>query len=91
MPIETGGTYLGQPDDNSYNIDSQLNRWVSFIGQWETAMQSGRETCVLGDMNLNFLTWMNTNAKQTAHARKLQPLVNILFDRIIPHDFSQSV
>ena len=41
-----------------------------------------------GDLNLNFLTWLNP---QTSHAKKLQPLVRALFDKILPYGFVQLV
>ena len=76
--------FLNQQDNASESVDSQLRRWISFLGQWEDAIGSGKEICVLGDMNLNFLTWLNQNSTLTSHARKLQPLVMELFDRIMP-------
>ena len=83
--------YLGQPDDSSNTIDAQLDRWLSFLDQWERAIETGREICVMGDTNLNFLTWLNQNTSLTSHARRLQPLVVALFDRVIPHGFVQLV
>ena len=80
--------YMNQPDDSSYAIESQMNRWLSFLEQWERAISSGREVCVLGDINLNFITWMN---HLTSHAKKMRPLVNALFDQIIPYGFVQMV
>ena len=61
--------YLFQQDKTSKTIDCQLDRWISLIGQWENALRSGKEICVQGDMNLNFLTWMKQNSTQTSHSR----------------------
>ena len=47
--------YPGQPDDSSRSIPSQLNRWVTFLDQWERALDTGKEVIVLGDCNLDFL------------------------------------
>ena len=54
-------------------------------------MASGKEICVMGDTNLNFLNWMNSNSTSTSHARRLKPLVTVLFDKIIPNGFIQLV
>ena len=83
--------YMHQQDDSSRTLEDQMSRWISFLDQWEAAVASGREICVIGDINLNFLTWMNSNVTQTSHAKKLQPLVNELFNRIIPYGFKQLV
>ena len=83
--------YLNQEDESSSSVEAQMHRWISFLCQWEVAMGSGREVCVMGDMNLNFLTWMNSNVRQTSHAKKLQPLVTELFEKIIPFGFTQLV
>ena len=83
--------YMDQSDDTSSSIEAQLHRWISFLSQWETAIQEGREICVLGDTNLNYFHWFNQNQQIPAHSRKLQPLVMQIFERIIPHGFVQLV
>ena len=83
--------YLGQEDDSSSSIGEQMSRWVTFLDQWEQAIPSGKEICVLGDVNLNFLKWMNPNNSLSSHAKKLQPLVTALFDKIMPYGFVQLV
>ena len=59
--------------------------------QWETAISMGGEICVLGDINLNFLKWADSNISTNSHTYKLCSLVAQLFDRIIPHGFVQLV
>ena len=83
--------YLNQPDESSNTIESQIVRWSSFLDQWEAAIATGKEICCAGDVNLNFINWMNPNTQLTSHERKLQPLVAALFDRILSHGFVQLV
>ena len=83
--------YLNQPDDSSRGIPAQLDRWSGFLDQWETAISTGAEIIVLGDMNLNFLKWCDNNISTSSHAYRLRSLVTQLFDRIIPHGFVQLV
>ena len=83
--------YLNQPDNSSNTVEAQMARWTSFLDQWEIATSTRRECCVIGDVNLNFLTWMNPNIAPTAHTAKLKPMVTELFDRIMPYGFTQLV
>ena len=83
--------YLYQPDNDSASVNAQLERWIEFLSQWELAIMEGKEICVTGDINLNFLVWGNPNVYLTSHAKKLQPLVTKLFDQIIPLGFVQMV
>ena len=55
--------YLGQSDNSSLKIEAQLERFTTFIEQWETALGSNVECHLLGDLNLNFLEYskMPTN------------------------------
>ena len=43
--------YLGQEDRGvqSNTIQEQMRRWVIFLDQWETALETGKEVIVLGD------------------------------------------
>ena len=55
--ILVGGLYrvwqnLGQANQESLTVNSQLARWKIFLTQWEKALGEGRETIVLGDLNL---------------------------------------
>ena len=47
--------YLGQEGNNSGTVDAQLQRWISFIDQWEKAISEEKEIHCLGDFNLNWL------------------------------------
>ena len=61
--------YLKQPpDDTSHTVDSQLERWLSFIGQWEQAIATGKEICVLGDFKLNYFHFGTENLKGHSHS-----------------------
>ena len=83
--------YLMQDTEDSSTIEAQYDRWISFLDQWEMAICSGREILVLGDVNLNFLTWTNNNSPMTSHTYKLRSLTAALFDRIIPYGFVQLI
>ena len=45
--------YLGQPDNISRTIPAQIERWVTFLDQWERALDGGKEVIVMGDCNLD--------------------------------------
>ena len=77
--------YLGQPDKGEYSrsINEQMRRWVIFLDQWELAMASGKEVIVLGDCNLDLLKFDNAGV--------LQPLVDIMMQRVYPHGVVQCV
>ena len=77
--------YLNQEDNTSSTVNAQLLRWISFIEQWEQAISEGKEIHCQGDFNLNCVNW---DSPSTA---RLKPLINQLFDRIIPHGFAQLV
>ena len=57
--------WLKQPDgDTSGDIRQQLDRWDSFISQWEAA--SGRaDTFVIGDTNLDYNKWNDPDPDHT--------------------------
>ena len=40
--------HLNQPDNSSRSIPAQLERWSSFLDQWEMAISTGVEICILG-------------------------------------------
>ena len=77
--------YLGQEGNNSGTVDAQLQRWISFIDQWEKAISEEKEIHCLGDFNLNWLNW-DSPSTSTLNSLKIQ-----LFDRVIPHGFAQLV
>ena len=78
-------------DKTSASVNSQLERFVTFLDQWEQAVASGREICILGDFNLDFLNFGKANLPANSQSARLRPLVQQLFDRIIPHGFVQMV
>ena len=76
----------------SLSVPQQLSRWQIFLSQWEKASNSGLEIIVMGDMNVNHLNWLNTEQQGVSNqTRKLRPLIEELFSRIIPLGFSQMV
>ena len=77
--------------ENSLSVPEQLSRWQVFLSQWERVTSSGSEVIILGDMNINHLNWMETSKELTSQTRKLRPLIEELFVRIIPLGFSQMV
>ena len=75
--------YLGQPDSVSLGIPAQLERWLTFLVQWERALGTGKEVIVMGDCNLDFLKFDD--------AGQLQPLVDLVLENIYPHGVQQLV
>ena len=49
--------YLGQPDGTSRGIPAQLDRWITFLDQWERALDTGKEVIMMGDFNLDYLRY----------------------------------
>ena len=78
-------------DKTSASVNSQLERFVTFLNQWENAIATGREICILGDFNLDFLDFGKDNLPANSQSARLRPLVKEIFDRIIPHGFVQMV
>ena len=83
--------YLGQTSNASLAISAQLDRWVSFLDQWETAVQENKEIHVMGDTNLDFLKWNDSSQPGSQHRSRLQKLSNEIFNRIFPFGFVQLV
>ena len=84
--------YLNQGEDHSsLTITSQLDRWSGFITQWEKAIAEDKEIHCLGDANIDFLRWSDSGQNDGSSSNRLQPLINLLFDRIIPHGFVQLI
>ena len=77
--------YIGQDNHSSLEISEQLARWIIFLEQWEKALDTGKECVVMGDFNLDFL---NFHCNQNS---RLQPLVDELYSRIVPHGVKQCV
>ena len=83
--------YLGQSDHSSLDITEQLSRWIIFLEQWERALDSGKECVVMGDFNLDFLSFYRTDLPSNSQAQRLRPLVDELFSRILPYGVKQCV
>ena len=82
---------VGQSDNISASIPEQLSRWERFLDSWEKALEENKEVIVTLDANLDFLTWRNSNLPSNHNSRKLKPLVDALFDRILPLGVTQLV
>ena len=75
--------YMGQEDRGEYSntLEQQMRRWVIFIDQWERALATGKEVIVMGDCNIDHLKFNK--------AGFLQPLVDVMLERIYPHGVLQ--
>ena len=82
---------MRQLDKSSHSIPAQLERWSAFLGQWEKAIGEDKEVIVTGDINLNSLKWMRDNVPATGFVQKLKSLIDLLFEKIIPHGIAQLV
>ena len=78
-------------DKSSSTIPEQLSRWLSFLDQWEKALDTGMEVICLGDMNLNHCNWTDSNLPHSNQSYKLRELTSALFSRIIPLGVAQLV
>ena len=83
--------YLRQADHSSLDMSEQLARWVIFIDQWDRALNTGKECVVMGDFNLDFLSFYRTDLPSSSQTHRLQPLLDELFSRIVPHGVKQCV
>ena len=54
-------------------------------------MDTGKEVVVMGDFNLDFLSFNQTNLSSSCQAYRLKPLVDELFTRVVPHGVKQCV
>ena len=83
--------YMGQVDQSSLDISEQILRWTLLLDQWEKALDTGMECVVMGDFNLDFLSFYKTDLPSNCQAYRLKPLVEELFARILPHGVKQCV
>ena len=74
---------MGQASSDSGSIPEQLVRWLMFLDQWESALASGKEVIVLGDVNLDHMKFQDSG--------DLQPLVDKMFEQVYPHGVYQLV
>ena len=82
---------LGQSDNTSASISEQLVRWLVFLEKWEKALQEDKEVIVTLDANLDFLTWRSEGLPTHHSSVRLRPLVDALFEKILPLGVSQLV
>jgi hypothetical protein len=59
--------------------------------QWERALDTGKECIVMGDFNLDFLSFNRTDLSTSSQVHRLKPLVDELFTRVVPHGVKQCV
>ena len=83
--------YMNQPDKSSNSKEAQFERWSIIIENWLKALNEDKEVIVLGDVNLNSFMWNVEEWKLNGYNRKLKPLNDLLFEKIIPLGVSQLV
>ena len=83
--------YLDQDSDASHATAAQLSRWLTFVEQWETALQENSEIHVMGDTNLDFLKCSDPNQPGSQQKHRLHKLSNAIFNRIFPFGFAQLI
>ena len=83
--------YLRQQDKSSHSISAQLDRWKTFLSSWEKAISEDKEVIVTGDINIDSLKWCKDDLPPTDSIHRLRPLIDLLFEKIIPHGVSQHV
>ena len=83
--------YLNQGNKVSKSLDAQLVRWVEFLNQWENGLKTDLECLVVGDLNLDHTKWTKDNLSPNSITAKLKPLIEILFDKILPYGIVQCV
>ena len=79
---------MGQGGDNaSLNPAAQLSRWETFLTQWEKALSEQGETIVLGDINMDWNTAMQSTApgdSRDSTFHKTRPMAEELSQLILP-------
>ena len=80
-----------QNNNTSSYVASQLERWLTLLGQWEEALKENRETICMLDANLDFLTWLKEDLPNHHSSVRLRPLTQALFTRIMPQGVTQMV
>ena len=83
--------YMGQVNNSSLEFTEQMARWIIFLEQWEKALDSGKECVVMGDFNLDFLSFSRSDLPSTSQAHRMKPLVDEMLARIAPHGVQQCV
>ena len=83
--------YLRQQDKSSHTIAAQLSRWQTFLTFWERVLTEDKEVIVTGDVNIDCFMWCRDDLTSTDSTYKLKLLIELLFEKIIPHGVSQHV
>ena len=83
--------YMHQRDKASLSLNAQLTRWRCFIDSWKRALAEGREVLVLGDINIDSLTWGLDDIAAMDKAYRQKDLISLLFEEIFPLGVSQHV
>ena len=81
--------YMSQANNESKSIPAQCSRWVEFIDQWEEALKTDLECLVVGDLNIDHTKWNKPNLSKNCITYRLKPLIDILFNRILPYGIAQ--
>jgi hypothetical protein len=77
--------------EQSGSLEEQIKRWKVVLGQWEKALDEGKETINMMDANLDALTWTKENLPASHSSVRLRPLTKALFEKIIPRGVVQMV
>ena len=77
--------YMKQANNDSKSIPAQSARWLEFLDQWENALKTDVECIVVGDLNIDHTKWTKSDLSKSSITHKLKPLIEKLFDRILPH------
>ena len=93
--IIVGGLYrewqqLGR-GEISGTAQEQFKRWKLFLEQWKLALSENKETLVLGDINIDWLTCFTTEPSLSSQAYEIKPLVEALTTSILPLGICQIV
>ena len=78
-------------DHSTLDISEQLARWIIILEQWERALDTGKDVVVMGDFNLDFLSFHRTDLSSSSQAHRMKPLVGEMFARVVPHGVKQCV
>ena len=80
-----------QADHKSASVGAQLERWRMLLGKWESALRENKEVITMMDANIDFLTWRHNDLPTYHSSFKLKPLIDTLFEKILPLGVTQLV
>ena len=83
--------YLNQGNKVSKSLESQHTRWVKFLDQRERGLKTDLECLVLGDLNIDHTKWTQDDLSPNSITSKLKPLIESLFNTILPYGIVQCV